>query len=348
MNHEDSDYLHKEPCPKCGSKDNLARYSDGHGFCFGCKYWEPGENMEEPQNNLVQKSSEQDFIFGEYMDLTKRKISERTCKQYKYQVGEKYGTPCHVANFYRDGKLVGQKYRQPGKKFSSAGDIADLLGPSDVSCCGGTPTASALAAAETYLNSVGDGFQKYVLLATDGAPACNPTLDGSTCTCVVTPSNCDQPGMNLNCLDAADTYTAAASLYTGGYPVYVIGVGASLDWATVMDEIANQGGTTAYYEAADTSAFVSTLQTIVGGVVSCEFDIDWDSLPPDASLDPNLVNFYGDGGLIPYDENCEDGSGWHWIDSDTVEFCEDACADLKSGAWETVTATFGCESIPIE
>ena len=30
-----------------------------------------------------------------------------------------------------------------------AGDIADLLGPNDVGCCGGTPTASALAAAET-------------------------------------------------------------------------------------------------------------------------------------------------------------------------------------------------------
>lgn len=29
-----------EPCPKCGSKDNLARYSDGSGYCFGCGYTE--------------------------------------------------------------------------------------------------------------------------------------------------------------------------------------------------------------------------------------------------------------------------------------------------------------------
>ena len=159
-----------------------------------------------------------------------------------------------------------------------AGEIADLLGPNDVSCCGGTPTASALDAAETYLNSVSDGLQKFVLLATDGAPACNPLLDGSACTCVVDPSNCHLPNMNLNCLDDAATYTAAASLYTGGYPVYVIGVGASIDWATVMDEIASQGGTTGYYEAADSTTFVNTLQTIVGDVISCEFDIDWDSL----------------------------------------------------------------------
>lgn len=29
-----------EPCPSCGSRDNLARYSDNHAFCFGCGYRE--------------------------------------------------------------------------------------------------------------------------------------------------------------------------------------------------------------------------------------------------------------------------------------------------------------------
>ena len=36
-----SHYLHHEPCPRCRSKDNLARYSDGHAWCFGCGYKEP-------------------------------------------------------------------------------------------------------------------------------------------------------------------------------------------------------------------------------------------------------------------------------------------------------------------
>lgn len=31
-------FLKHVPCPKCGSKDNLALYSDGGGFCFGCGY----------------------------------------------------------------------------------------------------------------------------------------------------------------------------------------------------------------------------------------------------------------------------------------------------------------------
>lgn len=29
-----------EGCPKCGSKDNLARYDDGSAWCFGCHYYE--------------------------------------------------------------------------------------------------------------------------------------------------------------------------------------------------------------------------------------------------------------------------------------------------------------------
>lgn len=40
MNH--NDFVGHEPCPKCGSKDNLARYSDGHAFCFGCGHMENG------------------------------------------------------------------------------------------------------------------------------------------------------------------------------------------------------------------------------------------------------------------------------------------------------------------
>lgn len=33
-------FLHHEPCPRCGSKDNLARYVDGSAWCFGCHYRE--------------------------------------------------------------------------------------------------------------------------------------------------------------------------------------------------------------------------------------------------------------------------------------------------------------------
>lgn len=33
-------FLHHEPCPRCGSRDNLARFTDGGAWCFGCHYSE--------------------------------------------------------------------------------------------------------------------------------------------------------------------------------------------------------------------------------------------------------------------------------------------------------------------
>ena len=43
----DSKFIGHEPCPECGSRNNLARYDDGHGYCFGCEYWEAGDDMEQ-------------------------------------------------------------------------------------------------------------------------------------------------------------------------------------------------------------------------------------------------------------------------------------------------------------
>ena len=37
-------FLRHEPCPSCGSKNNLARYDDMHAYCFGCNYYEHSEN----------------------------------------------------------------------------------------------------------------------------------------------------------------------------------------------------------------------------------------------------------------------------------------------------------------
>lgn len=33
-------FVRHEPCPSCGSRDNLGRYSDGSAWCFGCHYTE--------------------------------------------------------------------------------------------------------------------------------------------------------------------------------------------------------------------------------------------------------------------------------------------------------------------
>ena len=45
-----SKFLKHEACPKCKSKNNLARYDDGHATCFGCGYQEqPTKDKAEPR-----------------------------------------------------------------------------------------------------------------------------------------------------------------------------------------------------------------------------------------------------------------------------------------------------------
>lgn len=37
-------FVKHEPCSKCGSRDNLARYDDGSAYCFGCGHTERSTN----------------------------------------------------------------------------------------------------------------------------------------------------------------------------------------------------------------------------------------------------------------------------------------------------------------
>ncbi len=55
-------FLHHEPCPNCGSRNNLARYSDGHAFCFGCSYREAATIIDSPLLRLVDKSKSNDMV----------------------------------------------------------------------------------------------------------------------------------------------------------------------------------------------------------------------------------------------------------------------------------------------
>lgn len=57
-------FLHNEECPKCRaqgndrSKDNLARYSDGHAYCYKCSHYEPGDKLAPLKQEEVKVSSQ--------------------------------------------------------------------------------------------------------------------------------------------------------------------------------------------------------------------------------------------------------------------------------------------------
>lgn len=121
----------KEPCPKCGSRDNLARYSDGHAHCFGmgCDYYERGDGEEGERQPRKQRV--EGLIQGDVRPLMARKITEETARKFGYQVGEHKGKTVQIAP-YRDssGEVVAQKLRFADKSFTVTGEskkIGDLL-----------------------------------------------------------------------------------------------------------------------------------------------------------------------------------------------------------------------------
>ena len=124
--------VHRERCPSCGvegdgAADNLAVYDDGHVHCFACGF----HRLEEGQETINKTESEMkpiNFIplVGECMAIKSRRLTKETCQKYNYQIGRMAdGETCHIANYYRDGQLVGQKIRRRGKNFFVRGNMRD-------------------------------------------------------------------------------------------------------------------------------------------------------------------------------------------------------------------------------
>lgn len=113
----------KEPCPKCGSKDNLVRYADGHAHCFspGCDHWEKGEG--DTGSYQPQKARGKMIPKTEAVAPTKpsfRGIKKETRARYGVFAaywGSRERELVQVYPEYKDGKLVGQKLRTKDKNF---------------------------------------------------------------------------------------------------------------------------------------------------------------------------------------------------------------------------------------
>ena len=121
---EQADFVEHEPCPACGSSDALARYSDGHGFCFSCETYFPGDgDAEAPEEPTVPEG----FIAHKPADLKSRGIRASTCRMAGYGIATVNGETVQVAD-YRDaqGALVAQKVKAPGKRFSVVGQGSKL------------------------------------------------------------------------------------------------------------------------------------------------------------------------------------------------------------------------------
>jgi twinkle protein len=127
MTEDESEFVQKEPCPECGSKDNLARYSDGHAYCFGCEYYEPASGEETQANTKKRQQMSKDLLRGKHRALKARGITEETCRQFDYMVGKMSGEPVHIANYRsKDGVVSAQHIRTADKNFPWIGKKKNL------------------------------------------------------------------------------------------------------------------------------------------------------------------------------------------------------------------------------
>lgn len=124
----ESNFVRHTNCVHCGSKDNCAEYDDGHTFCFGCHTYTSGEGeIMKDQEIKTPSRTEKNLIYGDIAALSKREISEATCRKFGYEVGEYQGRPVQIANYRNDhGEIVAQKIRDANKNFTILGDAKEM------------------------------------------------------------------------------------------------------------------------------------------------------------------------------------------------------------------------------
>ena len=121
-------------CPKCASTgkdtsgDNLAIYEDGGKYCFACKFVEKGSNTLTEQYTPQKKQTTNGlkFLSGNINAIPERRITEDTCRKYRYESLVSNGKRVELSSFYKDGSMVAQKLRGPNKTFQWRGQTTQV------------------------------------------------------------------------------------------------------------------------------------------------------------------------------------------------------------------------------
>jgi von Willebrand factor type A domain len=229
-----------------------------------------------------------------------------------------------------------------------------LLATTNVAPSGGTPTATTVRALTEKLASLKG--RTYAILATDGGPNCNElhACDVSQCMANIEsapgcppnaqPNCCDPtiygPG---NCLDGEATIDAVAALHAAGVSTYVIGVPGSGAYASLLDQMAEVGGTaratSPKYFRVDTTD-ESSLDLALAQIAAKTTGTCFLPLSPDPP-DPNRVNVYLDDVVVPKDP----ANGWKLEDA-TVTLLGTTCARVLAGEVLSLRVVSGCPTVP--
>ncbi len=224
---------------------------------------------------------------------------------------------------------------------------------------GGTSIAATLEEITPIVSAL-EG-ETFVVLVTDGAPNCNDNAACGVNDCMLNIEglrfndiicddsfNCCDPDLvgdaraGSNCVDRSGTLDAVTALSDAGVKTYVVGVPGSEFYATLLDQLAEAGGTArageahAYYPVSDTDSLNSVLKSI-GTSVSTSCDI---TLQDALHIDEKTINVYFDARLIESDPD----DGWTY-EYPTVTLHGAPCDELLSGEVVQVQVVAGCPTI---
>ena len=123
----DSKVIKKGSCDRCGSSDANVLYEGGTKFCFSCRTYSKGEDVENVQKPISINSNHQNFSSGVIDGIPDRAIKRETAHFFNVQVlhDRNHNVVKHIYPYYDiNNSHVGNKIRLVANKgFSSEGNI---------------------------------------------------------------------------------------------------------------------------------------------------------------------------------------------------------------------------------
>jgi hypothetical protein len=205
---------------------------------------------------------------------------------------------------------------------------------------GSTPTEVAIqTAAELLLRRRAAGLARALVLATDGAPNCNSSLDPHVCRCAA-PAGTISCSKSWQCLDDMRTAKTIASYEQQGLPTYVLGIETQEDtqFTDVLNAMAMAGGRAFvgreknYYVATSHADLVSAIKAILDQVGACVY---LTTSAPDPTISMKLRI---DGTELRPDQ-------WIWSDQRNGEvlLLGDACQAATGHSVTAIAALTDCQ-----
>ena len=164
---KDDPFVRHEPCPKCGSRDALARYSSGSAHCFasGCNHHEQSNGNVVILQPQPRRPLEDMTASGVIAAIPDRRLSQETCRKYGVMVEYNAAGEIakHIYPYYSTDtdELKATKVRRvKTKDFHATGDMTTNVGLFGQQTCKGKGKYITITEGEVDALSVSEMFER--------------------------------------------------------------------------------------------------------------------------------------------------------------------------------------------